>query len=218
MKQFAKLEYGRVTEIFEEESEAKLALIFGPEHYWVDVTGLDVKPGYVTKFVEGQGVIFVDPTRTDHAYTISTIEEAIEVKMEYLGAKFAEERDKIRFVTLKEEIKDNEATAIPAVVYGFDCAPEDITNFMAAFTPLMVAKSGATAYKVWLNEDRKGIVELTYEDMQKVYNEVRSSQLFAYAKYEEKRQEVLAATTTEEVLAIQWDEETPPEVDVAETD
>ena len=219
MRKFAKLEYGRVTEIFEEESKAKLALIFGPDHYWVDVTDLgDVKPGFVTKFVEGQGIVFVDPTKTNDSYVIAHIEEAVEIRLEYLGSKFAAERDKVRFVTLREEMKEGENIIVPATIYGFDCAPEDITNFMAAFTPLLIARTGSTAYKVWLGRDRKGIVELSYEDMQKVYTEVRSDQLLAYAKYEEKRQEVMAAKTIEEVLAVQWDDETPPSVSVAEGD
>lgn len=56
---------------------------------------------------------------------------------------------------------------IAGATYGFDCAPEDITNFMAAYTPLMVNQDGETGYKVWLDKDKKGLVMLNYASMKK---------------------------------------------------
>lgn len=86
---------------------------------------------------------------------------------------------------------------IAGVTYGFDCAPEDITNFMAAYTPLMVKQDGETGYKVWLDKDKKGIVKLDYEGMKKAYDTVRSSQLAAYAWYEDIKAKLLAVTEVE---------------------
>lgn len=101
------------------------------------------------------------------------------------GAEFAKRRDEIRWIE------------IVGVTYGFDCAPEDITNFMAAYTPLMVEKSGTTGYKVWLDKGKKGLVKLDYEGMKKAYDTVRSSQLAAYAWYEDIKAKLLAVTEAE---------------------
>lgn len=101
------------------------------------------------------------------------------------GAEFANRRDEVRWIE------------IAGVTYGFDCAPEDITNFMAAYTPLMVEKSGTTGYKVWLDKDKKGLVKLDYEGMKKAYDTVRSSQLAAYAWYEDIKAKLLAVTEVE---------------------
>ena len=101
------------------------------------------------------------------------------------GAEFAKSRDEVRWIE------------IAGVTYGFDCAVDDITNFMAAYTPLMVEKSGTTGYKVWLGEDKKGLVKLDYEGMKKAYDTVRSSQLAAYAWYEDIKAKLLAVTEAE---------------------
>lgn len=87
--------------------------------------------------------------------------------------------------------------------YGFDCEPEDITNFMAAYTPLLVAGAGTTQYKVWLTKSTKGIVTLSLTDMIAVYETVRASQLEAYAWYEGVKAQIEAAGTREEVEAIE---------------
>ena len=84
------------------------------------------------------------------------------------GKEFARRRDAIRWVD----------------GYGYDCNSEDITNFMAAFTPLLVAGTGSVYYKVWLTETTKGVIERTYEQMLAVYNSVRTNQLEAYSWYE----------------------------------
>ena len=101
------------------------------------------------------------------------------------GAEFANRRDEVRWIK------------IAGITYGFDCAPEDITNFMAAYTPLMVKQDGETGYKVWLDKDKKGIVKLDYEGMKKAYDTVRSSQLAAYAWYEDIKAKLLAVTEVE---------------------
>lgn len=101
------------------------------------------------------------------------------------GAEFAKRRDEVRWIE------------IDSVTYGFDCAPEDITNFMAAYTPLMVNQDGETGYKVWLDKDKKGLVKLDYSGMTKAYDSVRSSQLAAYAWYEDIKVKLLAVTEAE---------------------
>ena len=87
-----------------------------------------------------------------------------------LGAEFANRRDAVRWINLPSGNR-----------YGFDCAVEDISNFMAAYTPLLIASSGETGYKVWKSETEKGLVILPFADMQAAYNYVRESQLSAYA-------------------------------------
>lgn len=99
---------------------------------------------------------------------------------------FAKKRDAIRWVN----------------GYGYDCAPDDITNFMAAYTPLLVAGTGTTQYKVWLTETEKAIVTLTADDMTRVYNTVRTSQFEDYAWYETVRTQINDAQTEEELASI----------------
>lgn len=101
------------------------------------------------------------------------------------GAEFVQRRDEIRWVE------------IDGITYGFDCAVDDITNFMAAYTPLMVKQDGETVYKVWLDKEKKGLVMLNYAGMQKAYDAVRSSQLTAYGWYEDIKSELLAVTEAE---------------------
>lgn len=101
------------------------------------------------------------------------------------GAEFAKRRDEVRWIE------------IAGVTYGFDCAIDDITNFMAAYTPLMVNQDGETGYKVWLDKDKKGLVKLDYAGMTKAYDTVRSSQLAAYAWYEDIKAKLLAVTKAE---------------------
>lgn len=103
-----------------------------------------------------------------------------------LGAEFANRRDAVRFINLPSGNR-----------YGFDCAVEDISNFMAAYTPLLIAGSGETGYKVWKSETEKGLVILTFEDMQTAYKYVRDSQLSAYAWLSSSQAKINAVTETE---------------------
>lgn len=96
------------------------------------------------------------------------------------GAEFAKRRDEVRWVE------------IDGITYGFDCGGDDITNFMAAYSPLMVAQNGETGYKVWLNKEKKDLVVLNYASMQKVYDTVRRSQMDAYVWYEDIKSKLLA--------------------------
>ena len=122
------------------------------------------------------------------ALPLTTLDEVKESVLADAKASFAARRDAVRWVNR----------------YGFDCAPEDITNFMAAYTPLLVAGEGSTQYKVWLTEQTKGIVTLTLEDMTKVYHSVRSSQLEAYVWYEGVKAQIMAVQTIEELDAVTW--------------
>ena len=117
-----------------------------------------------------------------------TLEELKAAKIKEAGTLFAQKRDTIRFIDLPSGKN-----------YGFDCASEDITNFMAAYTPLMIEKSGGTGYKVWLNQTNKGLVTLDYADMKFVYDTVRTSQLEAYTWYEAIKVQINACTTKEEL-------------------
>ena len=108
---------------------------------------------------------------------------------------FARKRDAVRFI----QVDDTNT-------YGFDCASEDITNFLAAYTALTnnVAKSTAntTMYKVWLNETDKGIVELNLEQMNKVFDTVRTSQFEDYAWLSTVEAQIEAATSKQDLEAI----------------
>ena len=100
-----------------------------------------------------------------------------------LGEKFAKKRDEIRWIGN----------------YGYDCANEDITNFLASYIKLnndynewKVTNEGEepiTYYKVYISKEplTKGVVPLTFEKMDQVYSEVRNSQFAAYAWLETEK-------------------------------
>lgn len=122
-----------------------------------------------------------------------SLDELKEVKLNEAGELFAQKRDAIRWVKVDE-----------IHTYGFDCANEDITNFLAAYTFLdtQVEKSNTTMYKVWLDKENKGIVELNLEQMSKVFNDVRTSQFEAYAWYENIKQQINNCQSKEKLNAI----------------
>lgn len=122
---------------------------------------------------------------------IEPFEYAKERYIKAAGAEFAKRRDAIRFID------------VGGVTYGFDCATDDITNFMAAYTPLLLAGKGTVFYKVWLTDSTKGIVELNAEQMTAVYADVRAGQFTAYAWYEEVKARIEAATAVEELNSIE---------------
>ena len=103
-----------------------------------------------------------------------------------LGLEFASRRDAVRWINLPSGNR-----------YGFDCAVEDISNFMAAYTPLLIAGNGETGYKVWKSVTEKGLVILTFEDMQAAYTYVRESQLSAYAWLASSQAKINAVTETD---------------------
>lgn len=109
-----------------------------------------------------------------------------------LGAEFAKRRDAVRFINLPSGKR-----------YGFDTASEDITNFMAAYTPLAIKGEGSTGYKVWLSEEEKGLVILTYEDLDFAYNFVRTSQLSAYAWLSTSQGKLSAVSESEGTAKLQ---------------
>ena len=118
-------------------------------------------------------------------------EEAKEAKLNEAGVMFAQERDKVRFIQLDEVRK-----------YGFDCANEDVTNFMASYVPLLIMQGGTTEYKVYLNENNikeKELVCLSFADMHKAYLEVSADQKEAYKWYGAIKARIDACTTVEEV-------------------
>lgn len=124
-----------------------------------------------------------------------TLEELKENKLSEAKQEFARKRDAVRFVKV-DDIN----------TYGFDCASEDITNFLAAYTALTnnVTKSSTntTIYKVWLNETDKGIVELNLEQMNKVFDTVRNSQFEAYAWLEQIQTKIDVCQSKEDLDAI----------------
>ena len=119
---------------------------------------------------------------------VPTLEELKEQKIQQARNEFINKRDAIRWVAIDE-----------THTYGFDCASEDITNFNAAFLGLSndLNKNGKTLYKVWIDQDTKGVVALDLNQMTKVYNEVRNSQFQAYAWYEQIKSQIESCPTKE---------------------
>ena len=114
-------------------------------------------------------------------------------KLNEAGSLFAQKRDARRFVKLDENR-----------YYGFDCASEDITNFLARWAPLAMMGGGESQYKVWLNETEKDLVMLSLADYNLVYQVVSASQLEAYDWYKVVQTQIKACTTKEELEAIVW--------------
>lgn len=118
-----------------------------------------------------------------------TLEETKADKHREAGAAFAQKRDAIRQVQL-----------LDGNTYGFDCANEDITNFMTSWKAAKV--SGSTPYKVWKADGSKGMITMQLADFKTVFNAVRESQLAAYAWYGAVDAQIQAATTKEELETI----------------
>lgn len=118
------------------------------------------------------------------------LERCKEIMRAQAGMIFAQKRDAIRWF----DINGSE--------YGFDCASEDITNFMAAYTPLLIAGTGTVFYKVWMSETEKGIVELTPDIMTAVYTAVRNGQMAAYAWYEAKKTKIKNTKSIKSLLEV----------------
>lgn len=142
---------------------------------------------------DGQEYIKSDDTYIPKPPYEPSLDELKEIKLNKAGELFAQKRDAIRWVKVDD-----------SNTYGFDCVSEDITNFLAAYTFLdtQVEKSNTTMYKVWLDKENKGIVELNLEQMSKVFNDVRTSQFEAYAWYENIKQQINNCQSKEELNAI----------------
>lgn len=123
---------------------------------------------------------------------VEPLEKLKKEKHNAAGAAFAAKRDAIRYI----EISDGNT-------YGFDCANEDITNFFASWKA--AERTGQTPYKVWLDENTKGMVVIPLADFDAVFDAVRDSQLEAYAWYGEVATAIEAATSVEELEAIVLD-------------
>ena len=119
-----------------------------------------------------------------------SLERCRELMQTQAGLRFVQKRDAIRWVEIGNK------------KYGFDCASEDITNFMAAYTPLLITGTGTVFYKVWLSETEKGIVALTAENMTAVYTAVISGQMAAYTWYEGKKALIQNAEDIKALLEI----------------
>ena len=113
------------------------------------------------------------------------LEYARQRYLNMVGAEFANKRDAIRKIN------------ITGKTYGFDCASEDIVNFMASW---QAAKTdGKTMYKVWLDDKTKGLVMLTVADFELVFNTVRGSQYEAYGWYNEMSAKIKTAQSVQEM-------------------
>lgn len=65
MNKFAQLLYGKVIYIYETDlKKEELSTIFSPTAFWVDVTGQDVKVGYIATFNSQGGLLLSAPETT----------------------------------------------------------------------------------------------------------------------------------------------------------
>ena len=113
------------------------------------------------------------------------LEYARQRYLNMVGAEFANKRDAIRKININGK------------TYGFDCASEDIVNFMASW---QAAKTdGKTMYKVWLDDNSKGLVILAVADFELVFNTVRGSQYEAYGWYNEMSAKIKTAQSVQEM-------------------
>lgn len=106
------------------------------------------------------------------------------------GAAFAAKRDAIRFIKISD-----------GNTYGFDCANEDVTNFMANWKAAEL--DGQTEHKVWLDETTKGLAVMRPADFETVFGIANKSQKEAYLWYGEIAAAIEAATSKEELDAIE---------------
>lgn len=118
-----------------------------------------------------------------------TLQEAKADKHREAGALFAKKRDAIRQIAISD-----------GNTYGFDCANEDITNFMASWKAAEV--SGSTPYKVWIADGGKGLITMQLVDFDTVFKAVRDSQLEAYAWYGTVDAKIQACETKEKLAEI----------------
>lgn len=119
-----------------------------------------------------------------------TLEQLKAEKHNAAGAAFAAKRDAIRFIKLSD-----------GNTYGFDCANEDVTNFMANWKAAEL--DGQTEHKVWLDESTKGMVVMQLADFKTVFDIANKSQKEAYLWYGEIAARIAAATSKEELDAIE---------------
>ena len=145
-----------------------------------------VETGNPLKELEFYKTMLPDVMDWRHHVEVETLDQAKTRYISSAGSEFAKRRDAIRWVD----------------GYGYDCEPGDIINFMAAFTPLLVAKAGTVLYKVWTSETEKAVVERSYEQLLEVYNTVRTEQMEAYAWYETIKANLQAAESIEELKQI----------------
>ena len=123
-----------------------------------------------------------------------TLDELKQSKHKKAGAIFAKKRDAIRQIKISD-----------GNTYGFDCASEDITNFMVSWKAAEI--SGSTPYKVWEDIDKKGMIIMQLSDFETVFNVVRTSQLEAYAWYSDVDTQIQMCRTKEEIEEISLIEE-----------
>lgn len=125
-------------------------------------------------------------SKVGEIYTdVEPLEYARQRYLNMVGAEFANKRDAIRKININGK------------TYGFDCASEDIVNFMASW---QAAKTdGKTMYKVWLDDNSKGLVILAVADFELVFNTVRGSQYEAYGWYNEMSAKIKTAQSVQEM-------------------
>lgn len=183
------LDYTEIEKVYDEEGNVTNVPAFISEQY------IETERKII-QLVDG-GFAFEDETNLaeeERKRKEKEFEKAKQTKLNEAGALFAQKRDARRFVQLDENR-----------YYGFDCASEDITNFLARWTPLAMMGGGESQYKVWLNETEKDLVVLSLADYNLVYQVVSASQLEAYNWYKLVQAQINACTTKEELEGIALD-------------
>ena len=120
------------------------------------------------------------------------------ILINYYGSIFARRRDKVRWIPLGDK------------TYGFDCMSEDMINFMAVYTPILIKQSGTSKYNVYVSETKKELVTLSFEDFNKVYVCVNEDQFKALSWYRKVKESINSTQTIEELASLEV-EDIPPE-------
>ena len=211
MRRFAQFLNGEVIDIQEAESKAQLATAFGPETYWVDVTNVDCEVGYVARFFENAGIIYVNPADSVKEEEIIDVEDAKHYRLEYIKRKYKKERDKIRWVVMQEEnVNENDIVVTNKVQYGFDCTPQSIINFMAAMMTMLLPNTNSNqSVDVigYLETHKRGIINLKLDQLAHIYETIRNEQLLINTKYHEIKDKMLSLNSIEEIMKVDWNDE-----------
>lgn len=178
---FAQPLFGKIIYIYETHLTIdELHTVFDPKTFWIDVTGVDCEVGYVQKFVEGQGIVWVPPTTN----VVPTLAELKARALELLKA----ERDarEESFLLYNGNVFDYDAISRERL----DSARRGLQK-----------NGGVETWTTAINTH----VELTLEDLENIDEEARSRSRQLHFQYNKLKALVESCTSKEELDAINFD-------------
>ena len=182
MNRYAEVLYGQIKAIYEETmSFSNWKNIHSPEIYWIDVTNIECKVGDVIKFQEGVGLTIV---------TADTEEMTLEKLKEH----------KITLLKNDRNTEETKPIEYDFNIYDYDERARDRIN--AAIIALEL--QGADATIPWTTADDCN-VELSAQDLKNIVGCVAQRSNLLHVKYRQLRDNVLSATSKEEVESVSWE-------------